>query len=89
MNDVQCRAIFRKKLNGLLDRSSMKRVTLAKLAGVSVSQVNRWSDGDLMPTWHQFQRLMDIFGVEDEQLLGTSISESSYNKRFKPGSRCF
>ena len=66
-----------------MDRASMKRVTLAKLAGVSVSQVNRWTDGDLMPTWHQFQRLMDIFGVEDERLLGTSISESSYTKRFK------
>lgn len=89
MNDVQCRANFRKKLNGHIARCSMKRVTLAKLAGVSVSQVNRWTDGDLMPTWHQFQRLMDIFGVEDEQLLGTSISESSYNKRFKPGSRGF
>ena len=83
MNDVQCRAVLRKKLNGLIDRSSMKRVTLAKLSGVSVSQVNRWTDGDLMPTWHQFQRLMDIFGVEDERLLGTSISESSYTKRFK------
>ena len=46
MNDVQCRAVFRKKLNGLMDRASMKRVTLAKLAGVSVSQVNRWTDGD-------------------------------------------
>lgn len=83
MNDMQARAHFRKMLNIKIKGCSIKNVTLAKLTAASASQVNRWMDGSLMPTYHQFDRLCQIFGVEDEYLLGTSISESSYERRFK------
>lgn len=83
MNDVQCRAVFRKNLNRRIKTVGIKNVTLAKLAGVSASQAARWCEGGLMPTWSQFQRLLDIFGIESEQLLGTPISEHSYTARFK------
>ena len=85
MNDVQARVQFRKVLNNRIKGSGIKNVTLAKLAGASASQVSRWMAGDLMPTYHEFTRLCEIFGVEDEYFLGNSVSESSYNKRFKRG----
>ena len=50
---------------------------------MSVSQLNRWTEGNLMPTWKQFNRLTEIFGVDDEKFLGTSVSERSYVSRFK------
>lgn len=83
MNDVQCRSVFRSKLKNRIKAADMKTGTLAKLAGVSLTQANRWLEGSLMPTWEQFVRLTEIFGVEADGLLGTGISRSSYEKRFK------
>lgn len=83
MNDMQCRSMFRSKLNSKMKAVAIKNVTLAKLCGVSVGQLNRWCDGSLMPTWQQFQRVLDVFGCEDSCFLGTSISESGYTRRFK------
>lgn len=83
MNDMQVRAHFRKMLNIKIKACAIKNVTLAKLTGAGASQVNRWMDGSLMPTYREFVRLCQIFGAEDEYLLGTSISESSYERRFK------
>ena len=85
MNDVQARAMFRNKLNNRIKACAIKVVTLAKLTGASTSQVNRWADGHLMPTYREFTRLCQIFGVEDEYFLGNSTSEGSYVRRFKRG----
>lgn len=83
MNDVQSKAMFRRVLNNRIKRNEMKIGTLAKLVGVSNSQVTRWTQGDLMPDWRQFNRILEVFGIDSEDILGNSVSESSYNKRFK------
>lgn len=83
MNDVQSKAMFRRVLNNRIKRNQMKIGTLAKLVGVSNSQVTRWTQGDLMPDWRQFNRILEVFGIDSEDILGNSVSESSYNKRFK------
>lgn len=83
MNDQQARVQFRRVLNQQIRRVDVKVSTLAKLVGVSNSQVTRWMQGDLMPDWRQFNRLLDIFNISDEYILGNSISENAYNKRFK------
>lgn len=83
MNDVQSKAMFRRVLNNRIKRNEMKIGTLAKLVGVSNSQITRWTQGDLMPDWRQFNRILEVFGIDSEDILGNSVSESSYNKRFK------
>ncbi len=83
MTHTKAQEQFRRRLTSQIKRVDIKRTTLAKLAGVSVGQLNRWTDGDLMPTYQQFQRLLEIFGIEDEYLLGNSISEHAYNRQFK------
>ena len=83
MNDVQAKAHFRKVLNQKIKATGIKVVVLAKLVGVSASQITRWTQGDLMPDWRQFNRLLEVFGMEDSHFLGNSISENSYIKRFK------
>ena len=83
MNDVNARSVFRRNLNAQIKRADIKRTTLSKLTGASAGQVNRWTEGSLMPTWREFCRIMDIFGISDKQMLGTPISENSYNIRFK------
>lgn len=85
MNQADGRQRFRRQMAVLLKRTDMKRVTLSKLTGANVSQINRWTDGDLMPTWNQFSRIMEIFGVEAEWLLGQSVSKNGYEKMYKPG----
>ncbi len=40
-------------------------------------------NGNLMPCWEHFVRLMDIFGKDADAFLGTGVSRSSYEKRFK------
>ena len=82
---MEIRARFRRQLNAQIKRAEIKRVTLSKLTGANVGQINRWTDGSLMPTYLQFQRLLAIFGVEDEYLLGTSVNEKRYNQMFKDG----
>lgn len=83
MNHMERQARFRRQLNAQIKRADIKRVTLGKLTGANVGQVNRWTEGSLMPTYHQFQRLLEIFDIEDEYLVGTSVSEKSYNQMFK------
>lgn len=83
MNANQGRATFRKNFNFLVKKYDIKRVTLSKLTGAPVGHINRWADGDLMPTWHQFERLTEIFGCDDERLLGASVNERGYNAMFK------
>lgn len=83
MNDIQARAMFKSVLNKHIKRTDMKILTLSKLIGVSNSQIVRWTQGDMMPDWRQFNRILDIFGIESEDILGNSVSESSYTKRFK------
>lgn len=86
MNQNVCRAEFRKRFNHLVKKYDIKRVTLGKLTGANVGQINRWADGDLMPTWYQFVRLTEIFGVDDEYMLGCSVNERKYTAMFKSGS---
>lgn len=83
MNDTQARALFRRRINEQVRRVHMKKETLSKLTGASVSQVNRWMEGNLMPTYRQFQRVLEIFGIEDSYVLGNSTSENSYTRRFE------
>ena len=83
MNKVQAQAMFRSKLSSQIKRTDIKRTTLSKLTGANVGQINRWLDGSLMPTYHQFQRIQEVFGVDDEYLIGSSTSERSYEKQFK------
>lgn len=83
MNDIQAKNQFKRVLNREMKRTDMKVLTLSKLVGVSASQVQRWMHGDLMPDWRQFNRILDIFGIDDERVLGNSISESGYIRRFK------
>lgn len=83
MNDVQSRDMFRRVLNQKIQKTGIKLVTLARLVGVSQSQVVRWTQGDLMPDWRQFNRVLEVFGIEGYDILGNSVSEHAYNKRFK------
>ena len=85
MNANQARMKFRGAMVRLLQKYDIKRVTLSKLTGAPVGHINRWTDGDLMPSWYQFERIMQIFGVDAEYLIGSGISEKSYNATFKTG----
>ena len=83
MNNMERKSLFRRHLNAQIKRADIKMLTLSKLTGANVGQINRWTDGSLMPTYSQFQRLLEIFGVESEYFLGTTVSEKAYNQMFK------
>lgn len=83
MNHAKAQDQFRRLLLVQMKRTDIKRATLSKLTGASVGQINRWTDGSLMPTYQQFRRLLEIFGIEDAYLLGNSVSEHAYNRMFK------
>lgn len=83
MNDVQYKQAFKKNLNRLVKSADMKKETLSRLTGASTSQVTRWLNGDLIPAYIHFERLLQIFGVDDVELLGDSVSPNAYAKRFK------
>ena len=83
MNDVEVKNKFKSNLNRMMQKTGVKPVILSNLVGVNQSQVNRWMNGNLMPCWEHFVRLMDIFGKDAAAFLGTGVSRSSYEKRFK------
>ena len=83
MNDVEVKNKFKSNLNRMMQKTGVQPVILSNLVGVNQSQVNRWMNGNLTPCWEHFVRLMDIFWKDADDFLGTGVSRSSYEKRFK------
>ena len=54
-------------------RAKLSQTTAAELAGVHLSTLWRWENGEVQPRMDEFMRLMDAYDVPNDERLGWAV----------------